>query len=110
MNTNRDPGLPFNSDRLARSSDPATSKAAAGSAKKMRGAHFSLILTALEDGPGSAEEVSVRTGGTVDRVQVAKRWKELEDAGLVRRLEETARNRNGRQAHRYELTEGGRER
>ena len=96
--------FPFDASRLARSSDVDTSHAAAENSEDLRRNHFRAICNALQQGPGTAEEVSDRIGGALDRVQVAKRWKEMVAAGLVVRTEDKGRNSTGRQAYRYELT------
>lgn len=65
----------------ARSSDPATSHAAARRAP-VRG-HCKLILEALAAGPAGQTEIAKRTGLTV--AAVSKRLPELRRAGLVER-------------------------
>lgn len=63
----------------ARSSDPATSHAAARRAP-VRG-HCKLILEALAAGPAGQTEIAKRTGLTV--AAVSKRLSELRRAGMV---------------------------
>ena len=93
--------LPF---QLARRTDPVTSKRAAHQADDLRARHRRLIVEAIRAAgrPLAAEEVADRVP-EMDKVQVAKRWKDLESEGLVRRTEERHQNRSGRAAFRYEV-------
>ena len=79
--------LPFDARKLARSTDPATSKAAAKACKELRGVHHQQILSVLQfSGRESmtcdeiAEQFSIGwpEGAQLDRVQVGKRMHELE--------------------------------
>lgn len=70
----------------ARSSDPATSHQAAANAAAFAGSQCVRILAALERlGSGTADDIGSACGLTV--VQVDRRRKEMERAGLIRMLE-----------------------
>jgi len=102
--------LPFDAHKLARSTDPATSKAAAKACKELRGVHHQQILSVLQfSGRESmtcdeiAEQFSIGwpEGAQLDRVQVGKRMHELEKAGMVCRTGETRPTATGRAAQCY---------
>jgi predicted transcriptional regulator len=66
----------------ARRTDPETSHAAAANADLFAGKHADRILAALREmGTGTAHEIAVATGLSV--VQVDRRRKEMETAGLI---------------------------
>lgn len=98
--------LPFGVERLARRSDPETSKDAAASAGTIRSRHSRIILAtiAAERRPLTAEEIADRCA--LNSVQVCRRWAELRAAGLVE-ADGEALNRNRRMASRYRLTQRG---
>ena len=98
--------LPFGVDRLARRTDPATSKDAAAAAGTIRSRHSRLILAtiAAERRPLTAEQIADRCA--LNSVQVCRRWAELRAAGLVEADGEGV-NRDGCKAARYRLTEKG---
>lgn len=68
--------------RRARRTDPMSSHAAAESAAQFAGSHAQRILRALDViSTGTAHEIAVESGLTI--VQVDRRRKEMEQAGLV---------------------------
>lgn len=67
---------------LARRTDPATSHQAAARAARFAESHAGRILSALQDGPATAHNLSERTGLTV--VQIDRRLPELAAAGKAR--------------------------
>ena len=70
----------------ARRSDPATSKAAAARAERFASGHFAAIVAALKRiGAGTYREIAEEAD--MERHAVARRLKELETAGLVRRTD-----------------------
>lgn len=66
----------------ARRADPSTSQHAADLVREFEGEHFSKILKAVNDAPGTIYEIAAATGLT--HVQVARRMNELEQATRVR--------------------------
>ena len=97
----------FDPERMARTTDPATSHAAAASMRDAVGRHHRLILGALDLADRlAAQQIADRTG--IDYVAVGKRTSELIDAGLIERAGTTHTNRSGRDADQYRLTERGR--
>ena len=73
----------------ARTRDPLTSHRAARNARQFAAGHAALIIDALAS-PGTYKEIAERCG--LERHAVARRLKELETAGRVRR---TAAERDG---------------
>lgn len=74
--------LQFPASKLARRSDPTTSKDAAAASKPFRARHAALILAALNEcGAMTAKEIAAHT--RIDNVQVSRRGKEMEETGLV---------------------------
>lgn len=73
--------LDFDARRLARKDDPATSKNAAGRVGEFKTRHIALIWNALESGPMTKDEIAAVTRLT--DIQVARRGKEMSEAGLV---------------------------
>lgn len=73
--------LNFTPERLTRRRDPQTSREAAERSGKFRGRHEALILEALKAGPMTKDEIATATGLT--DIQVARRGKEMTEAGLV---------------------------
>lgn len=82
---------------LFRRSDPETSKAAGRAAREtgLVGRHERLILTALELGPGTKDEIAARTGALSEQ-QVARRMHGLHRAGRVEPTGTTRPSRSGR--------------
>jgi len=79
----------------ARSSDPATSHAAARSAKELQADHCATIRAALDKyGPMGKDGIAART--RLDGVQVCRRLVELERANLVRATGRTVMSTAGR--------------
>jgi len=94
------PPLPFDAHKLARTDDPATSKAAAKSCKELRSEHHRLILEALSEvGDANADEIADVCG--LHRHQVGRRLNELERAGYVRLTGTTRPTPTGRLAQCY---------
>ena len=71
----------------ARRHDPATSQRAAARVNRFASGHFAKILDALRV-PGSYREIAARA--ELEPVAVARRMRELEQAGLVKRAGEVA--------------------
>jgi predicted ArsR family transcriptional regulator len=89
--------LEFDSRRLARKSDPATSHAAAEDTKAFRARHVATIWNALKErGPMTKDEIAAVTG--LDHVAVARRMVELEAKKLAERTSETRPSATGRAA------------
>ncbi len=65
----------------ARRTDPPTSKAAGRASRAFAAGHGRRILEALEEGPGTKDEIAARCG--LDEQQVARRMHELKRRGLV---------------------------
>jgi predicted ArsR family transcriptional regulator len=80
----------------ARRDDPITSHLAADAAAELATAHVARIILALEDGPGTAEEIGERCG--LDNVAVCRRLAAMERQALVGRTNEKRRQSNGRLA------------
>lgn len=81
---------------LFRPADPPTSKAAAERVGEFAGEHQRLILAALDQGPGTKDDLADRCGLTEQ--QVVRRLRGMERAGLVARTSETRPTASGRQA------------
>jgi len=99
--------LPFEPHKLARTTDPDTSKAAARSTKELRLRHAAFIMAALRDVGYrglTSEEISEEYSEMLDMVAVARRMKELERRGLVERTVERRKNRSGRLARVWRVT------
>lgn len=69
----------------ARRHDPETSQRAASKVERFASGHFRVILNALSMSPGTYKMIA--TLGGLERHAVARRLKELETAGLVRRTD-----------------------
>ena len=70
----------------ARRSDPETSQRAASRVERFAGGHFAAIVAALKHiGAGTYREIADEAD--MERHAVARRLKELETAGLVRRTD-----------------------
>lgn len=67
--------------RVARRTDPPTSKAAGRNSRRFAGGHCRKILEALAIGQGTKDEIAARCGLTEQ--QVARRMRPLVLAGLV---------------------------
>lgn len=78
------------SHRHARTTDPGTSKVAAGNAKQFARGHFLKILQGLAYGAQTAQELYSTTGLTV--VQILRRTADLERASAIKA---TGQVRNG---------------
>jgi predicted ArsR family transcriptional regulator len=88
-------GIDFNQAPRARTSNAATSHAAAARVREFDGEHYAKILEALKR-PGTIHEIAERCG--LDPVQVARRLSELEKALPPRALptDETRPSPRGR--------------
>lgn len=73
----------FESRKLARRTDPATSHSAAARVREFRARHADIILEALRQfGPMTVDEIAKRT--RLQSQQINKRTPELARAGLAR--------------------------
>ncbi len=89
----------FDPRRLARTTDPDTSHAAAKSMENQIGPQHQAVLSVLEQGfPLAAEEIEDFLGYSTWR-----RMGELERKGLIERTEEKHKNRSGRMAYKYKI-------
>lgn len=88
---------------IARGTDPATSKLAAGESAGLVGDHYERILRAMRVvSPGGAEQVADEA--RLAAYQVRKRLPELARAGRVRVLDgELRRTREGRRERMWAL-------
>ncbi len=94
----------FEPRKLARATDPDASKSAAAAASELRAAHFKRIEDALAASPEPmTAEMIADAAGTMDKVEVCRRFAELVRAGRIKRIDENGRNRSGRKAGRYLL-------
>ena len=85
---------------LARSSDPATSHAAADSARELQARHHRIILAALEaHGAAGKDRLAVLTSLT--GVQVCRRLVELERMGKAAPTGKTVTSTAGRQEREW---------
>lgn len=85
-------GLPLSG--AARSSDPATSHAAAAQAGRLANKHQRQIVAALLEGPLGASGIAVRCG--LMPVQVNRRINELAKAGAIVETGRTVTSSSGR--------------
>lgn len=87
----------------ARRSDPATSHAAAASAKELQGEHQRLILACLEQhGPLGKDGISART--RLSGVAIARRTVELQRAGMIEWTGRTVPSTAGRKEREWRRT------
>lgn len=97
----------FKAEKLARSTDPETSKLAAKAAGSLVINHQSLIIDALseesaKDNMGmTADEIAMATGLTL--VQTARRTSDLEASGIIYKTGLTRKTRTGRIATVWRL-------
>ncbi len=85
----------------ARTTDPATSHAAARAARETAADHQRTILAVMRCGADwTADEIAAQCN--LDRHQIGRRLGELERAGLVRKSGATRPTATGRQANCYE--------
>lgn len=92
--------LPFDAHKLARTTDPSTSKEAAMACKELRGEHHAIVLAVLDSVvDANADEIAARC--ELDRHQIGRRLNELERAGLVWRTGVTRPTATGRAAMCY---------
>ena len=98
--------MDFDAPPMARSTDPATSKAAAASAKQLQGDHHRLILACLEQfGPLGKDGIAART--RLDGVQTCRRLTELSRAGLIEWTGRTVPSIAGRQEREWRVCRVG---
>ena len=94
--------LPFDAHTKARTTDPATSHAAAAAARGLAADHQRTILEVMRCGDDwTADEIAVHCG--LDRHQIGRRLGELERAKLVRKTGNTRRTARGRAAGCYAI-------
>ena len=87
--------LTLSFETMARSTDPATSHAAAHAARELQARHHRLILAALEQhGAAGKDRLAVLTALT--GVQVCRRLGELQKLGLIRETGRTVKSTAGR--------------
>jgi predicted ArsR family transcriptional regulator len=79
---------------LFRRTDPVTSKLAGVAARQFKGDHERRILEALDQGPGTKDEIAGRCG--LSEQQVARRMHGLARAGLVETTGATRPSASGR--------------
>ena len=94
----------FDPRPLARATDPGTSHMAAERVVEFLGTHDAIILAVLRRRPFSgftSEQIADRCSLT--QAQVARRMKQLADAGLVLRTGETTTQRSDRDATVWKL-------
>lgn len=98
----------FKAEKLARSTDPETSKLAAKAAGSLVINHQRLIIDAVseesaKDNMGlTADEIAIATGLTL--VQTARRTSDLEVSGIIYKTGLTRKTRTGRIATVWRLT------
>jgi hypothetical protein len=87
----------------ARTSDPATSHAAARRARQLAADHFGRIRYALQyGGPGTCYDIADRCIG-MTHVQIARRMGELEGQGIVVRTGRQLAGKTGRSCDEWAL-------
>lgn len=97
----------FKAEKLARSSDPETSKLAAKAAGSLVINHQRLIIEAIseesaKDNMGlTSDEIAIATGLTL--VQTARRTSDLESSGIIYKTGLTRKTRTGRLATVWRL-------
>ena len=98
----------FKAEKLARSTDPETSKLAAKAAGSLVINHQRLIIDAVseesaKDNMGlTADEIAIATGLTL--VQTARRTSDLESSGIIYKTGLTRKTRTGRIATVWRLS------
>lgn len=92
----KDPADKYTVDvlHLARTTDPETSKDAAGRTQSFSGVFKNIIQAELKKGSGTFEELATRTGLRPD--QVWRRLSDLEKEGRAFPTSETRRGSGGR--------------
>jgi predicted ArsR family transcriptional regulator len=90
---------------LFRRNDPVTSKLAGVAAREFKGDHERRILEALDQGPGTKDEIAGRCGLTEQ--QVARRMHGLARAGLVETTGATRPSASGRPERVWRSTSNG---
>jgi len=97
----------FKSEKLARKTDPETSKLAAKAAGSLVINHQRLIINALSEESAkenmglTADEIAIVTGLTL--VQTARRTSDLESSGIIYKTGLTRKTRTGRIATVWRL-------
>lgn len=94
------PGWRFDAT-LARRTDPATSHAAAASAKELAKQHAVLILGALKAGPAGVDRIAATTRLT--NHAVGKRMAELQRGRAIKLTGRTVKSTSGREQREWEL-------
>jgi predicted ArsR family transcriptional regulator len=93
---------PLDTLPLFRRTDPVTSKLAGVAAREFKGDHERRILEALDQGPGTKDEIASRCGLTEQ--QVARRMHGLARAGLVETTGATRPSASGRPERVWRIT------
>lgn len=110
------PTLPFDAHKLARTSNPETSMAAARACRELRGKQHEAILRVLRftSRAMTAHEVAEVCSGRdpvltpkLDKHQVGRRLGELLAAGYLEVADEDGVTDTGRKARRYRLAKAG---
>jgi len=97
----------FKAEKLARTTDPETSKLAAQAAGSLVINHQRLIIDALSEEPAkdnmglTSDEIAIATGLTL--VQTARRTSDLESSGIIYKTGLTRKTRAGRIATVWRL-------
>ena len=97
----------FKSEKLARKTDPETSKLAANAAGSLVINHQRLIINALSEESAkenigkTSDEIAIATG--LSLVQVARRTSDLESSGIIYKTGLTRKTRTGRIATVWRL-------
>ena len=102
MNTTQ---IPFDATTLARSTNPATSHAAAQSCRELRDAQHRTILEVMGRGYApdwTADEIAEWCA--LDRHQIGRRLNELERHRLIRRTANKRPTPSGRMAQCWEVS------
>lgn len=86
----------------ARRVDPATSHAAAASAKQLQADHHCLILGALKRGPAGVDRIAAIT--RLVNHAVGRRMNELQRNGAIELTGETVKSTAGRDQREWRLT------
>lgn len=96
------PWIPFTK---ARSNDPETSQAAAESSKSLVEGHLSEIVECLTDcGPLGVDKIAQYS--TLDKAQVYRRMKDLQQSGLVELTGNKVESCNGCWQREWQVTLG----
>lgn len=96
--------IDFDAAKLARSTDPATSHAAAARVHEFGSGHIADIRRCLAlHGPLTADQIALHT--ELDKHQICRRLPEMESAGIAAPTGDTRASRTGRQERVWGLTD-----